>query len=119
MKLEWWSGESRSEISIATLSEEGARPSSPLMEPELIISLLLQAPTATETPKHKSGGIKLHALILFYPISMVLKHAGEFKDDSNYTLKDFLAFGKKIEFLTDGAQFFSQLYLCDLHMLVM
>jgi len=49
----------------------------------------------------------------------VLKYAGEFKDDSNYTLKEFLAFGKKIEFLTDGAQIFSRLHLCDLQMLVM
>lgn len=86
---------------------------------ELITSLLLRAPAATERPKRKSAGIKLYALILFYPISTVLKYAGEFKNDSNYTLEDFLALGKKIEFLTDGAQIFSQLYLCDLHMLVM
>lgn len=50
---------------------------------------------------------------------MVLKNAGEFKDDSNCTLKDFLSLRKKIEFLTDGPQFFSQLYLCNPHMLAM
>lgn len=88
-------------------------------ESELITSLLLQALAATERPKRKSAGIKVYALILFYPISTVLKYAGEFKDDSNYTLKDFLALGKKTEFLTDGAHIFSQLYLCDLHTLVM
>lgn len=84
-------------------------PHQPQTESELITSLLLQAPAATERPRHKSAGIKLYALILFYPISTVLKYAGEFKDDSNYTLKDFLGFGKQIEFLTDGAQIFSQL----------
>lgn len=72
---------------------------------------------ATDKPKHKSTGIKLYALIPSYPISTVLKWTGEFKNDSNCTLRDILAFQKKIEFLTDGAQFFSQLYLCDLHVM--
>lgn len=87
--------------SIVTLCEEDAHPSSPLTESELITSLLLQAPAATARPRHKSAGIKVYALILFYPISTVRKYAGEFKD--------FLRLGKKIEFLTDGAQIFSQL----------
>lgn len=71
----------------------------------------------TDKPKHKSTGIKLYALIPSYPIIMVLKWTEEFKDDSNCTHRDILAFQKKIEFLTDGAQFFSQLYLCDLHVM--
>lgn len=110
MKLEPWSGECCSEICCDSL--RGRRSSfltSHKQEFELITSLLLQAPAATERPRHKSAGIKLYALIHFYPISTVLKYAGEFKDDSNYTLKDFLGFGKNIEFLTDGAQIFSQL----------
>lgn len=68
--------------------------------------------------REQSTGIKRYALILSYPISTVLKYAGEFKDDSNYTLKHCLVFAKKIEFLTDGAQIFAQLYLCDLRALV-